>query len=86
MKKPYALNRKMYQNIRKMDHGQMSGFLENLYREGFEDGKKAAEGLTGAEMREVILQIKGIGEKKADAIIEAVEAAMKERHKKADNK
>lgn len=69
MKGMYVLNRKKYQQIRKMDHGQMSLFVENVYKEGFKDGKEAAEGLTIDEVREVLLSVKGIGEKKAADIV-----------------
>lgn len=78
-KKGFLLNRKMYDRIRKMDHCQMTLFLESVYKSGHEDGQKEAEGLTPAEVREVILQIKGIGEKKADAIVEALKEKLSNR-------
>lgn len=79
MRKPYALNRKTYKDIKKMDHGQMSRFCENLYTNGYEDGKKDSEGLSEEEVKQVILQVKGIGEKKAADIIEALTNAQKEK-------
>ena len=82
MKGLYVLNRKKYQSIRKMDHGQMSAFCETLYKEGFENGKKAAEGLTVDEVREAILNVKGIGEKKAADIIAAITEKMEEKQTK----
>ena len=75
----FQLNRKKYQAIRKFDHNQMTSFLADLYRDGFASGKKAAEGLTLDEMKEVLLQVKGIGEKKADDIVAAIEAKMEEK-------
>lgn len=47
-----------------------------------EDGKKAAEGLTASEIREVLLRVKGIGEKRVDTIVAALEAAMEKGEKK----
>lgn len=75
------LNRKMYQRIRKMDHSQMSEFMENLYKEGYAAGAKATEGLTETEIRDALAGIKGIGEKKIDDIIGAMNLALKEKGK-----
>ncbi len=76
---PYEFNRKTYLGIKKMDRSQMANFLKDLYMQGYESGREDAEGLNGNEIREVILGIKGIGEKKADMILEAI-------MKKADEK
>jgi len=70
-----VLNRKEYKDIKKMDHNQMSDFMERIYMRGFEAGKKSASGLSEEETKEAILQIKGIGEKKATDIVEALRAA-----------
>lgn len=56
-----VLNRKEYKDIKKMDHNQMSDFMERIYMRGFEAGKKSASGLSEDETREAILQIKGSG-------------------------
>jgi hypothetical protein len=77
--KQYELNRKTYKDIKKMDHGQMSNFCRNLFDNGYKDGKKNAEGLTEAEIREAILSVKGIGEKKAEDIMQAIISADKEK-------
>ena len=74
--KGFMLNRKQYNLIRKMDHCQMTMYVESIYKSGHEDGKKAAEGLTANEIREVLLQVRGIGEKRVDTIVAALEAAM----------
>ena len=76
MRKPYVLNRKVYKDIKKMDHGKMSSFCEDLYKNGYADGKKAAEGLTLDEVKEVLAGVKGIGEKRVDIIIHALEEGM----------
>lgn len=61
--KGFMLNRKQYNRIRKMDHCQMTLWAESVYKSGYTDGKEAASGLTAPEIREVLLQVKGIGEK-----------------------
>lgn len=77
--KGFALNRKQYDRVRKMDHGQMTLWAESIYKIGFKDGSSAAEGLTVGEMKAVILEIKGIGEKKANDIVQALTQAQAER-------
>ena len=69
------LNRKDYKDIKKMDHNQMSDFMERTYLRGYEAGQKSASGLSEEETKAAILQIKGIGEKKATHIVEALKAA-----------
>lgn len=77
--KQYALNRKTYKDVKKMDHQQMDQFCQNLYKAGHADGMKDAEGLTESEVRDVILGVKGIGPKKAEDIVKALTEAQKER-------
>lgn len=79
MTKRYSLNRKTYKDVKKMDHQQMDMFCQNLYKAGYADGMKDAEGLTEEQVREIILGVKGIGQKKADDIVRALTAAQKER-------
>lgn len=71
--KAYELNRKLYDKVRKMDHRQMTLWAESLYKSGFKDGQEAVPGLTSQEMRHALLPINGIGEKKIDAIVNALE-------------
>ena len=73
------INRKQYQTIRKMDHSQMESYLQKIYDEGYEEGKKAAEKemYTPAlpevtELKAVLQEVKGIGEVKAIALAEKV--------------
>lgn len=75
----FMLNRKKYQDIRRYDHNQMTQFLANLYREGYANGVKAAEGLTMDELKEAVLQVKGIGEKKAAEIVAIITEKMEEK-------
>lgn len=79
--KGFILNRKQYIRIRKMDHCQMTLWAESVYKSGYADGQKAAEGLTVDEMNAVILGIKGIGEKRAADIAAALSLALENRRK-----
>lgn len=75
----YLLTRAQYKKIKKMDHGQMSDWVEALYKGAFEDGRKSAEGLGETEMKEVLLSVKGIGEAKAAAILDAMTSAVRKK-------
>ena len=74
-KKRFELNRKDYLNIKKMDHHQMSLWAESMYKSGFEDGEKATDKstLSFEDVHEVLVDIKGLGEKRISAICEALE-------------
>ena len=84
--KGFLLNRKQYDRIRKMDHCRMTLWAETIYKSGFADGKKAAEGLTADEVGEVVLSLKGIGEKRAATIVNALVAKMEEKAQKISEK
>lgn len=75
----YLLTRVQYKKVKKMDHGQMSDWVASLYQSAFEDGRKSAEGLGETEMKEVLLSVKGIGEAKAAAIIDAITLAVQKK-------
>lgn len=79
--KTELINRKEYDRIRKMDHGQMSMFCRDMYLKGYNAGKQEASGLSESEVQQVILQIKGIGEKKANDIVKALTQAQEERRR-----
>ena len=72
-KKRFELNRKDYLNIKKMDHHQMSLWAESMYKSGFEDGQASVRGLDISLIKNVLLSVKGVGEKKALDIIAAIE-------------
>lgn len=74
--KGFLLNRKQYQNIRRMDHCQMTLWAESVYKSGFKDGQEATLGLTIQDIREALQPVKGIGAKKLDIIVEALDAAL----------
>lgn len=72
-KKSFELNRKVYQSVKKMDHNQMNNFMQNMYDSGFKDGQASVPTLDIGLIKKVLLNVKGIGEKKAADIIVAIE-------------
>ena len=81
MAKQMVLNRKMYKEIKKMDHHDMSNYLSRYYMNAYNQGKEDAEGLKADALREVLLTVKGIGPAKTENIVEAVEKALSEKVK-----
>lgn len=77
--KQYELNRKEYQKIRKMDHEQMRRYCSSIFTNGYETGVRASKALSEADIRRVVLGVKGIGEKKAEDIAQVLKMAQKER-------
>lgn len=77
-KKRFELNRKDYLNIKKMDHHQMSLWAKSMYKSGFEDGLASVPGLDISLIKKALLNVKGIGEKKASDIIVAIEKEITE--------
>lgn len=78
MAKQMVLNRKMYKEIKKMDHQDMSNYLSRYYMNAYNQSKEDAEGLKADELREILLTVKGIGPAKAESIMEAVGKALAE--------
>lgn len=73
IQKDIVINRKQYQNIKKMDHNQMNLYLQEIYKSGYTDGVKSVPGIDIAEIKQALLSVKGLGEKRVDAILEALE-------------
>lgn len=74
--KEFELNRKKYQEIRKMDHNDMQEYLNAVYRNGVAAGKAAAGPSFNMELAmESIGQIRGIGPVKLEQIKLAMMAA-----------
>lgn len=73
MAKGIKLNREQYKNVKRMDHKQMETFIVNMYNEGYEDGKKAAgHRIKPSDIASVLVDIKGVGTKKAAEIMAEV--------------
>lgn len=79
MAKQMVLNRKLYKEIKKMDHQQMSDYLSRYYMNAYNQGKKDSEGLKADELREILLSVKGIGPAKTENIMAAVIKALEEK-------
>jgi len=71
------ISRDKYKEIKRMDHTSMSEFYTKVWQEGFDNGVKAGNdkreaAVTPEDIREVIKDVKGIGEIKLKAIMEQI--------------
>ena len=73
IQKDIVINRKEYQGIRKMDHNQMNLYIQSIYKSGYTDGVKSVPGIDIAEIKKALLSVKGLGEKKVEVILAALE-------------
>ena len=71
--KDIVINRKQYQDIKKMDHNQMNLYIQSIYKSGYTDGVKSVPGTDIADIEKVLLGIKGLGTKRVADILEALE-------------
>lgn len=72
-KRPVELNRKRYEQIKKMDHQSMEACIAGYYDQGYMAGQKEAEGILDmAAALEAIGGIKGIGVMKLEQIRDAL--------------
>ena len=71
------LNRKLYKNIKKYDREQIESYLVNLYMEGYEDGRNDVPGVDISVIKEIVMNVKGVGEKRTDEIMRKIEERMK---------
>jgi len=74
MAKKIGITRAQYKGVKRMDHKQMEDFIVNLYNDGFNDGKEAAgtKRIKPSDIAVAIMEVKGIGTKKAAEIMAAV--------------
>lgn len=77
IQKDIVINRKEYQNIRKMDHNQMNLYIQSIYKSGYAEGVKSVPGIDITEVKKALLSVKGLGEKSVEAILEALERSLK---------
>lgn len=77
IQKNVTINRKEYEKIKKYDRTQMDTFIQSVYKSGFEDGKSSVPGIDIAEIKKTLLSVKGLGEKRVEAILEALERSLK---------
>ena len=71
------LTRKMYKDIKKKDHQQMNDYMTALYKQGFDDGLASAS-IDYDVLKKVLLEVKGIGLIKAEAVINRLKELDKE--------
>lgn len=62
------LRRKEYEAVKRMDRQQFERFCQALYEEGQQSVGR--DSIDFEDVRKVILEVKGIGEKRADTIME----------------
>lgn len=73
MAKKTGITREQYKSFKRMDHKQMEDFITNLYNEGYENGKEAAgKRIKPSDIAVTIMEVPGIGSKKAADIMVAV--------------
>ncbi len=79
MKKEFELNRKTYKDIKRMDHHQMETYIKEIYDLGVKNGEQAAtdEQIKPADIKLAISSVKGIGDKKTEEIMLALEKIQK---------
>lgn len=77
MQKDVTINRKEYERIKKYDRTQMDTFIQSVYKSGYEDGKKSVPGIDISKISDILLAIKGLGEKRVEAILEALEKELR---------
>ena len=77
IQKDIVINRKEYQNIKKKDHNQMNQFLQTVYKsaysDGFKTGVESVPGIDLSQIRGILLEVKGLGEKRVETIVKALE-------------
>lgn len=77
IQKDIVINRKEYQNIKKKDHNQMNVYLQNIYKnaymDGFKAGTESVPGIDISKISDTLLTVKGLGEKRVEAILVALE-------------
>ena len=72
------ITREQYKQIKKYDHNQMEQFAQGLVKNGIEIGYKTAHEESKIDLkilRHIIGGVKGIGDKKLEDIMKAIEEA-----------
>lgn len=69
----------VYKKVSKLSYNDFNRWITNMYTIAFKDGADAASlpedceaVLTEDRLREILLSVKGIGEKRADEVIEKI--------------
>lgn len=73
IQKNVTINRKEYEKIKRYDRTQMDTFIQSVYKSGFEDGTESVPGIDTSKISEILLGIKGLGAKRVECIVAALE-------------
>lgn len=71
------MTREDYKAVKKMDRQQFETFCRSLYEQGQQSARE--NGITRDQIREAILSVKGIGQKRAEEIMQAIEQKLGEK-------
>lgn len=66
------LDKKNFHRIKTMKYDEMVRFIQNIYASGFEDGRADSTGLNEVDTKTVLMNVRGIGPKRASAIMDAL--------------
>ena len=74
------VKRKDFEAVKRMNINQFEKFCESLYLQGMEAGKASytETSISTTEIKNILLSTKGIGEKRAAEVINAIGRRMKE--------
>ena len=73
IQKNVTINRKEYEKIKRYGRTQMDTFIQSVYKSGFEDGTESVPGIDTSKISEILLGIKGLGAKRVECIVAALE-------------
>ena len=72
------LDKKNFHRIKTMNFPEMVRFITNIYEAGVTAGREATPGLNDQDVRKVLLAVPGIGEKRAEMIMNALNGKLDE--------
>lgn len=70
------MTREDYKAVKKMDRQQFENFCRSLYEQGQQSALES--GISREQIREAILSVKGIGQKRVEEIMQAIEQKLGE--------
>lgn len=73
MSSKYMVNREVYKKVKKYDHRQFEDFCTRIYMSGYKDGRESVPGIDITQIKEAILEVKGIGSRRLEAIMGNIE-------------
>ena len=73
LEKRSILRREDYKRVKKMDRQEMEEFCKNLYINGYNDGRESVPGIDINQVKDAILETKGIGQNRLESIMESIE-------------